>query len=238
MNKEVLAKIKEYYRPEIRSSFAYVVYTTNGERVAYFNRERKIFLTFGKQIPGHRIQQMSDAELEKEGIIVTTEKELGKMLFPEHFESIRATIEPDARMSKYMQEVKSNIGLIEIKHGYDEEDFKPIKKYKIWVNLTDDGFVKVGQLSDNLWVAQYSFVTAIDDYDVTRMYFNRLPREKDIITAAALEDVEVFFNVNGWDKATFLCYACSSTRHFCDIKARDLKQKFDYFRNHYCGCDE
>ncbi len=145
-------------------------------------------------------------------------------------------IEPDSRMMMYMQGVKRDVGLIEIKHGYDKEDVKPIKQYDIWANLTGSVLVDVGQLSDNLWVAQYSIRTAVDDFDVARMYFNKMPSRKDIITASTLEDVEAFFNTNGWDKATFLCYACSRTRHFCDIKARDLKQKFNYFLKHYCGC--
>ena len=239
MDKKLVERIKEYYRPEISSwgDFSYVLHTANGERVAHFNRQKKIVLTFGKQIEGD-VRQMSDAELEEQGIVVTTEKELGKLLFPEHFERIRPEIEPDSRMEMYLREVKRNIGLIEIKHGWYGEVFVPVKQYDIWVNLTGSGYVDIGRLSDNLWVAQYSIRTAVDDFDVTRMYFNRLPSKKDIITAAALEDVETYFNTNGWDKAVTYCYACGREFHFCDIKARDLKQKFNYFLNHYCGCED
>ena len=143
----------------------------------------------------------------------------------------------DSRMVMYIQEVKRNIGLLEIKHG-DEEVFVPVKQYDIWANLMGSVYAYIGRLSDNLWVAQYSIRTAVDDFDVTRMYFNKMPSKKDIIPAATLEDVEAFFNTNGWDKATFLCYACSRPRHFCHIKARDLKQKFNYFLKHYCGCED
>jgi len=147
----------------------------------------------------------------------------------------------DSRMVMYIQEVKRNIGLLEIKHG-DEEVFVPVKQYDIWANLMGSVYAYIGRLSDNLWVAQYSIRTAIDDYtdgyDVTRMYFNKMPSREDVITASTLEDVETYFNTNGWDEATFLCYTCSRPRHFCDIKARDLKQKFNYFLKHYCGCED
>lgn len=239
MDKELVERIKEYYRPvRIWGDFSYVVHTPNDEiRVGHFNRQKKIVLTFGKQIEGD-VRKMSDTELEKQGIVVTTEKELGKLLFPEHYATIKPLIEPDERMEKYLNGVKREIGLIEIKHGWDEENIVPVKKYEIWVNLTGDGCVDVCQLSDNLWVAQYSVRTDIDDYDVTRMYFNKMPSKKDIITAAALEDVETYFNTNGWDKAVTYCYECGREFHFCDIKARDLKQKFDYFRDYYCGCKD
>ena len=228
MDKKQAERVQEFYHPEIWDDLTFILHTP-GERVAYlhFNRQKKVVLTFRKQIEG---DEMGDTE-----IIVTTEQELGKMLFPEHYENIRTIIEPDSRMKKYLQRVKRGIRLLEIKHGYGWEDCKTLEQYDIWGNLTGSGYVDVGQISDNLWVAQYSVRTAIDDYDVTRMYFKKCPSRKDVITAKALEDIETYFTRYGWDKAVSYCYECGREFHFCDIKG-DLKQKFDNFRNHYCGC--
>lgn len=239
MDKELVERIKKYYRP-VRTwgAFSYVFLTPNDEmRVGHFNRQNKLVLTFGKQIEGDG-KKISDTELEKQGIVVITEKELGKILFPEHFETIRPIIEPDSRMEKYLREVKRNIGLLEIKHGWDEEVFDTVKRYNIWGNLTGSGYVDIGRLRDDLWVAQYSIRTDVDDFDVIKMYFNKMPSKKDIITAAALEDVETYFNIHGWDEAVNYCYVCHREFHFCDIKARDLRQQFDYFREGYCGCED
>lgn len=236
--KRLVERVREFYNPEISkwSEFFFVVNTPKGRKLASFNGKRKIYLTFGKQIEGD-IGQMNDAELEKQGIVVVTEKELGKMLFPEHYEKIRPIIEPDDRMKKYLEGVKRGIGLLEIKHGWDEEDFIPVKQYKIWANLTGSGCVDVGQLNNGLYVAQFSVRVSIDDYDVTRIYFSKFPSKKDIITAVALEDIETYFDMHGWDRAKFYCLACCSEKHFCDVKSDNLKQKFDYFRTQYCGCE-
>lgn len=237
MDKKQVERVKEFYHPEIWDDLTFILHT--GERVAYlhFNRQKKVVLTFGKQQIEGDVRQMSDAELEEQGIVVTTEKELGKLLFPEHFETIRPIIEPDSRMAKYLQHVKRGIRLLEIKHGYGWEDCKTVEQYDIWGgNLTGSGYVvDVGQISDNLWVAQYSVRTAIDDFDVTKMYFTKFPSRKNVITAKALEDIETYFTRYGWDKAVSYCYECGREFHFCDVPG-DIKQKFANFRNHYCGC--
>lgn len=238
--KELVEKIRTFYNSRISewSEFSFVVSTPKGEKVANFDGKRKIYLTFGKQIEGD-IRQLSDAELEKQGIVIMTEQELGKMLFPEHYEKIRPIIEPDERMRKYLEGIKNGISLIKIEHGYEEENiYPPAKQYKIWYNLTGSGYVDVGQLDKNLWVAQYSVRTSIDDYDITRMYFSKFPSKKDIITAATLEDIETYFSMNGWNKVNRYCYACGKNFHFCDVRANTLDQKFAYFLDNYCGCDE
>ncbi|WPX08136.1 hypothetical protein [Anaerocellum danielii] len=237
--REVVEKIKEFYKPKLDNwlRFTYILETPKGEKYLSFKSDRKIYLTFGQDINGDP-RNLSRKELEEKGIVALSERELGKLLFPEHYEEIRPKIEPDNRMQKYLEGIKRGIGLIKIAHGYDEEDFVPVKRYKIWHNLTGSGYVDVGRIDDKLWVAQYSYRTSIDDYDVVRMYFNKFPSKKDIRTAATIEDIETYFSFNGWDKANFYCWECGLERHFCDIKASTLEQKYDYFLNNYCGCDE
>lgn len=239
MDKKLVEKIKEFYSPRLSewSDFNFVVNTPNGERIASFKGNRKIYLTFGKKIEGD-LREKSDEEFRREGIVVINEKELGKLLFPEHYRKIQPLIEPDNRIAKYLDGVRRGIGLVEIKHGYDEEDIIPVVRYKIWANLTGNGCVDVGQLDNGLCVAQYSVRTSIDDYDVTRIYFSKFPSKKDVITAAVLEDVETYFDMHGWNRAKFYCFACCCERHFCDVKANSFEQKFRYFRSHYCGCED
>lgn len=133
----------------------------------------------------------------------------------------------------YIDKILENIGLIEEKHGWDEESFKVIKQYSTWINLTGSGYVDVGMLDDGRYIAQYCVQTDIDDYDITRLYFDHMPSEKDILTAKLIADIEFYFCIH--KKSTFKCWECGNEVHWLDTPG-NLEEKFENLKEKYCGC--
>lgn len=139
----------------------------------------------------------------------------------------------DKRTRLYLEKVIENIGLLGEKHGWDEEEFEIIKQYSIWGNLTGSGYVDVGKLDDGRYIAQYCFQTDIDDYDITRLYFDHMPSKNNIETVKLIEDIKFYFCTR--KKSTFRCWECGNEVHWLDTEG-NLETKFENLKNGYCGC--
>lgn len=136
----------------------------------------------------------------------------------------------DSRTKKYLDAVKRNIGLIEEKHGWDEEKLIEPYTISIWANTSD---IEVGKTADGYWCAQYSMRTAIDDYDITRFYFVKKPRENDILTAQKISDLQTKFFLRRL--ITFTCWECGRKVHWLDVEG-NFDKKVDCLEDSYCGC--
>jgi len=141
----------------------------------------------------------------------------------------------DERTARYLKAVLNNIGLIDHKYGWDEENFKVIRQYKIYEDLTGSGYVDVGKLVENKYIAQFSYRTDIDDYCVERLYFSRFPTEKDVRKAILVDEIKFFFKMHP-GTYEFTCWECGIKKHWLDIDAKDLSERFEMLKEQYCGC--
>lgn len=224
ITEEMKQTIIDFYQPIIEETGTLMFMKPVQKRINILN-ERTLYLTFGEVIS-------SEQEAIEKGIFSTTAKELFKSLFPESWDAIKQRYE-DEKTEKYLTTIKKNIGLIEIKHGWDEEKFNVITKYDIWVNVED---IEVGKLSDGRWIVQYGQRIDIDDYDITRMYFSKKPDVNIVKTAHLIEKIENYFLINGYDKTSFSCWECGHQTHWLDVDGKGLGEKWSMFKEKYCGC--
>lgn len=224
---KIINKIKEYYKPEI-SGVNLILTINNNKKYLYINDHKKIILTFG-------VSAKTEEEAIKVGGFKTTSNELFKLLYPKEWDEVKDRYEPDKRTKKYLDSVKNNIGYIKTEADYNEIKINVVDKHFIWIGVTGDGYVSVGQDDNNNWIAQYSIRTAIDDYTIVKHYFNKKPSVKDILMTERLKDINWYFNYNGWDKNTFICWECGIRHHWLDCPG-DLMEKWENFKERYCGC--
>lgn len=185
------------------------------------------------------IKETSDEYLKKlegEGkIVITNPLELYTMFSDLSDDEIHLLLYGySIRTKKYLDAVIKNIGLLETKAGYKEEKFEIERQYNIWPNLTGSGYVDVGRLSDGRYIAQFSYRTDIDDYIIEKYYFNHFPSRKDIITAKLVDDVKSYFKFG--NKEIFHCWECGVEKHWLDIQASSLEERFERLKEKYCGC--
>lgn len=227
-----IEKIRDFYKPELdcepNTTIYYLRVGTEKRRVSLLDNKRKIILTFGLKVKDEK-------EAIEKGCLITNGKELGIALFPEHWESIKHIYEPDKRTESYLRKVRDNIGLIEIKHGWDGIKFEVLDQYSIWANLTGSGMVDVGKDDKNQWIAEYSLRTDIDDYVIVDYVFKNKPSRRNIMIAKLLEDIETYFTSKGWDKHEFRCWECGKKQHWLDIPG-SIEEKWSNFKDSYCGC--
>lgn len=153
----------------------------------------------------------------------------------------------DDRSRKYLRAVCNNIGLLGINHGWDsvtgalkkkDIEFENVINYSIWANLTGSGQVEVYEYykdNEQRYAAEYCQRAGIDDYDITSYVYNRKPSKKTIIDTKVIEDIDFELTAN---KAVLKCWECGHECHFADIKADSLEQKFDRWKDSFCGrCD-
>ncbi|MFW6026776.1 MAG: hypothetical protein ACOCRX_10585 [Candidatus Woesearchaeota archaeon] len=141
----------------------------------------------------------------------------------------------DFKTKKYLDGVENNIGLLEMKTGHESENINIIKQYDIWANLTGSGKVDIGKKDDNKYIAQYCFRTGIDDYINIILYFNHLPTKKDIMTAEKLREIKSFFSSNNFP-CKYICWECNQETHLVDNNGEGINEKFEFFKDSYCGC--
>lgn len=227
MDQKIIQKIKDFYNPQYDNGLYLIV--NKQKRYIPIPSDQEIILTFD-----YSTKNKEDA-LNHGGIAVTT-MDLHKWFMPEDkFKQLIMRWYPDERTKKYLDAVKKNIGLTKVEHGYD--GFLPKDKiqlsHKIWLNINGD--VEVGEV-DGQWLAEYSYRTDIDDYDICTYFFDKKPTKKNILTAKLLEDIEFYFNYHGWNKNTFTCWECGSKDvNWLDIEG-NLETKWDQFKEKYCGC--
>lgn len=228
MDKQTINRIKEFYSPELlpHTACGFSI-ESNGDRHR-FNGSNK----FGRPIIlKFDIDSEDRDEILKSGGIEITPHELFKALFPEEWEKHKHRYE-DKRTESYLEKVKNSIGLIDIKHGHEEESLDSVSRISLFFNTST---VEVGRNKDGVWVAQYTMRTDVDDYDIVRMYFKNKPYEDTIKNAALIDEIESYFYFRGYDKAKFRCWECGREAHWLDIEG-NLQEKWHGLSEQYCGC--
>ena len=84
------------------------------------------------------------------------------------------------------------------------------------------------------WCVQFSQRTNVDDYDITRMYFNRRPSRNNIIIAQKVDDLKCDFLCKRLNE-NFHCWECGTELHWLDIEG-DFNEKITALQDKYCGC--
>lgn len=221
----VIERIRMFYQPQKEHSGNWSL-QVDGKKQFFSFSNRKLGLSFGK--PASNLE-----ELLANGGIVTTERELGKALFPELWEQVRANYEPDKRTIEYLRNVKRKIGYLETKRGYDTIKFEPVESYQLGIGLIGPVPVEIGEY-EGKWVAEYSYQTDIDDYVVVHHFFSRRPCFKDIETARLIDRIEMYFE-DQWQRVQFRCWECGCEKHWLDVPG-SLKEKWEHYQERYCGC--
>ena len=202
-------------------------------------KKSRIILSFGKPA----IQKLGKDATNKEiknagGEVYNTSIELMVEAFKiEEKKVIEMTTGVDVRSQKYLSAVKANIGLKEIKHGYDGIKFNKEFGLKMWANLTGSGMVDCGKTSDGDYVAEYCIRTDIDDYDICSLIFKELPTKKKVETAETLEKIKYYLSRRR--SPYFKCWECGRKSHWLDVFSPEeltLEARFDMFKDEYCGC--
>lgn len=228
MDKKIIQKIRDFYHPEAEGEL--IRFYVNGEKkILSVRTEHPIILVFGAKA------KTREEALAAGGIEVDP-KELYAALFPEKWEKIKPRVVMDDRTAAYLKKIKHNIGLTEVHHGWDGIKIKIEEQYKIWPYLTGSGYVDVGLDDQGRWVAQYCYRTDIDDYNITSLFFTKKPSIRDIKTADLLDRIEHYFAIRGYDQVYFTCWECGVKSHWLDIVASRLEERWNFFKERYCGC--
>jgi len=140
----------------------------------------------------------------------------------------------DKRTHEYLNAIKKKRGILDYQVGYVEEKFEPIRRLGPYRGLTGDGYISVGKIGDR-YVAQYSERCGIDDYCIVRIYFDHLPSKSDIDMAELIDDIELYFKLEP-GRYKFVCWECGCERHWLDIRAQNLRERFEMLKERYCGC--
>ena len=94
---------------------------------------------------------------------------------------------------------------------------------------------EVIKTKDGQFVVQYTVVTAIDDYEVVKLYFDRKPSRHDVRIVEMVLDLQIEFKFGNLEEE-FVCWECGRKTHWLDIRADSLEQKIEFLRERYCGC--
>jgi len=113
----------------------------------------------------------------------------------------------DLDVKTFLDGVKNQIGLLRYTSDANssmtpEGEYTPAtescKSIHVFLNSSD---VVYWQLDNGEWIAQFGFAIEIDDYAVTKFYFNEEPTDYKIRVAYAISQVEIDFRLNGKKKA-------------------------------------
>ena len=241
-----MKKINEFYEIEIKESkgnslgvSAYIINNITGNKMRVPYSLGSVCLVNDNNLQIEELKRTTKSEIEE----LISHGKIIRMPFKKIWTDYVGVSEEkyleyiygsDKRTREYLQKILSNIGFISKKNGYDEENFEILKQYEIWLNLTGSEYVDVGKLENGKYVAQYSFRTDIDDYNITKLYFNHLPAENDIRTVELVHDIENYFYQHR-GSYEFTCWECGNSVHWLDTSG-DLKTKFNNLTNKYCGC--
>ena len=127
-----------------------------------------------------------------------------------------------ARSRKYVEETMKEIGLSGFKEDDEYLDVETVKEYGLYINEP----TKIGKLESG-WVAQTEHWN-LDNYYVTKMYFDRLPTESEIVTAFYI----IKFSYDPIE--VFRCQGCDRISHWLEIPG-DFKAKYTSAEERYCG---
>lgn len=225
----MLEKLKPFYSFANEYGNLIVIRNDNGNKKYIPCTNNPLYFTFG--IPAKSIDEAEQLVADGKAIKIIS-SEIHREFYGLDDEGLCMKMHGyDLRTKEYFYVLKQNIGLLDEKHGYDEEEFINKETIVIWMNTSD---VEIGKTQDGCWCAQWSIRTAIDDYDITRVYFSRKPTKKDILTAQRLADLSYSFFLKKL-KPVFECWECGRIVHWLDCEG-DFDKKADNLIDSYCGC--
>lgn len=155
----------------------------------------------------------------------------------------------DDRTSKYLTELRNDIGWLGGNCGWDDIEAL-LKKHGLFntANLqkidTYDGYVNSSDIEiytynkDGVirYCAQLSYTTNIDDYAIETHIFSKQPSRDDVLTARMIEEIE--FRIKFGLKTEFNCWECGCHVHWLDCEYGTLEDKYERLKDNFCGfCD-
>jgi len=221
----MLDQIKSAYEISFQDACKCAVIKNKEQKSLYisFRNQKKLYLSENLETP---------IEIEHANMLV-------KDLYPEKWEEVKANYN-DPRTDKYIEQTKKNIGLLDIKHGWDSHLPKDQIEFglDIWINLTGSGKVDCGKLEDGRWVAQFARRTDIDDYDICAMFFEKEPTKKMVLIANTVDQAETYFHIHTYKNANFTCWECGIKTHWLDVNNEEpgIIGKWGMLEEKYCGC--
>lgn len=227
----LIEKIKSYYdiieKDTLNGKKLYLVYPDGKERMIP-NTNITIHLAFGNEVDKDNLEK----EIKTGRVLKVTGLEIYKAFYNWDEETyVQKAYGYDMRTHNYLSAVKTNIGYIENRSGYNWYELKGVQKISVFAN-TDQ--VEVGLNEYDEWVAQFSVRTDIDDYVVNRFIFNRKPNRQSIMTARMLENL-LFDFMLGRVSTNFNCWECGQETHWLDVNGSFI-EKVERLKERYCGC--
>lgn len=216
MTKENIKKIKDYYNINVDIENNILI---NNKLVALTSN--KVTFSFGSKNINNHIT-ISILDLYK-NFTNLNEEQL-------HIKQYGCT----KKTNKYLNKCLSNIGFISTNSDHIGIKFNKLYSIEIWDNLTGSGKVDCGKLTNDNWIAQYSYRTNIDDYIIINYTYNQKPTKEMIInTRKILNFIYDLSSKSFCD--VFICWECSKKINFVDIPG-NLNTKINNCKSHYCGC--
>ena len=229
-----LEKIKSYYKIEEKRGQLGLI-SPNGKKKIFPMPSYKlpIYITFDKKVEGSSKEEKK-AFAEKK----VEEGEFLKILALDLYREYYDWSEEDEyfhvhgfskRTGSYLDAVLENIGYIKTIHGYDEADYEgETVALDAYFNASGElGLTKEGE-----WCASLHYQTAIDDYNVEKIYFKNKPSTNDVRIAVDIKDLKFKFAYKGL-KEVFTCWECGHKRHWLDIED-DFTQKYNKLEEKCC----
>lgn len=168
-------------------------------------------------------------------IIKVFPKDLYKMTYKEE-EFYKAFYGFSKRTKDYLDKIKTDLGFIESKMGYDSHIPKDsvLIESKEMSGLTGSGFIEIYKSAD-LYISEYTIRTDIDDYCIVDYFFRTKISFKDVSMITNILSIETSFKI-GQVNEEFTCWECGGTTHWLDIAANNLLERIDFLEDRYCGC--
>jgi len=129
------------------------------------------------------------------------------------------------------------LGLVRVSHSQDEPSPEVQYQFDGPLDLTGSGKYDVGKIGEQ-WAIQYSYRCAIDDFDLVTFFYDRKPTRRMLTTTQLIEEIQTFFEVHGWKTSNmiFRCWECGRETHWLDTFHNSLAEKWDGYKDRYCGC--
>jgi len=153
----------------------------------------------------------------------------------------------DDRTEKYFKKVGIDLKYLGYSAGWDSikeilkkdgtletANLERINVYDGYANSSNIQIYRYNNGKEEVYCAELSYQTAIDDYCIETHFFAKLPTRNDIITVRTIFDAKFDMKFNGLNPE-FHCWECGKMIHWLDCDGA-IKQKFENLKERYCGC--
>lgn len=222
-------RIKSFYNIQIK------------DKCLYFDNKpipllkKKIYLKFNEKVS-------NESEAEKNPrVIKTSGDELLETFAPK-------LIMKDKRMESFIATQKNKIGLLSFKEEWEglplPKNLEKVKDWEIFFNAQNEELWK--SKDGKKYYFSFTIRTAIDSYNGYVFEFSRKPTKDNIIKAHILSKIKNEYikrKYAGKKMEIKRCWECGHENvHFLDLtssigeKELPIDERFDNFREGYCGC--